>query len=233
MDEYIFILSAMRSGSTLLQHIVGQRPEVLSAGETKIEYHSREDFEQLKRHLLDYNGVKERADYIYLEKCVHRRYFPQPVQVDGIRIKYLFITRNPVPAMSSLLEQEGWPYAENTSSAAWYYDDRLKALVELAQKLDRKAAAFVTYEELVADPDPHLARLTRFLGMERPLVNRYPKQRWTAKISLGDVSDNIKASTILPAKRKNLVQLPGEMEASLKSLHKWTNECLADLCKGA
>ena len=232
MDEYIFILSAMRSGSTLLQHIVGQVPNVLSAGETKIEYESEADFEQLKRHLLEYNDIAEEGNYRYMEKCVHRRYYREPVPGDSMRIKYLFITRNPIPAMSSLLEQEGWPYTESMSSAAWYYDDRLKALVEFAQKLDRKTAAFVSYEDLVADPEPHLERLTRFLEVEKPLTNTYPKQRWTAKMSLGDVSDNIKASRILPDKRKNLLQLPEEMETSLVSLHKWTNECLADLCQG-
>jgi hypothetical protein len=234
-DEYIFILSAMRSGSTLLQHLVGQQEDVLSAGETKIEYHRESDLDQLKRYLKEYNSIEEEEDqkrYRYLEKCVHNRYFEEPFAINGNTLRYLFIIRDPVPAMTSLLELEGWPYAESRESAAWYYDNRFKALTEFAKKIpDPQNALFLSYEGLLENPESETERISQFLRCDPPLATDYPKQRWTAKLSLGDVSDNIKTSKIVPNKRKKLVALEPDTREELEALYSQTKDQLRDLCK--
>jgi hypothetical protein len=225
----------MRSGSTLLQHLVGQQSDVLSAGETKIEYKAQEDLARLKSYLKEYNNLEEEnaGPFRYLDKCVHNRYFPRPIPQTDHTIRYLFLLRDPVPAMSSLLELEGWPYAESKEAAAWYYTDRFKALVDFAGQLGNpQHALFLNYEELLQEPREPTRRISQFLKCKTPLSTDYPKQRWTAKLSLGDVSDNIKTSKIVPNRRKELVELDKEMATSLKALHHHTRDKLKELCRG-
>lgn len=221
--RYIFIISAMRSGSTLLQHLVGQQRHILSAGETKIEYLSRDDLKKLEDHLYGYNRIdpKSRRDArICLEKCVHDRYFPDPTPIEASDTRFLLILRDPIPALSSLLEQDGWPYTESIDAAAWYFRERTKSVQKFAEALrEKRRMHFIRYEDLLRDPAPHLAAMTRFLQLKEPLKPEYPKQKWTGKLSLGDVSQTIKEAKIVPNSRSRMAPLPEGLRAELSATH--------------
>ena len=233
--EYIFILSAMRSGSTLLQHLVCQQEDMLSAGETKIEYHGLEDLARLRAHLLEYNDrqADDGTRYRCVEKCVHNGYFPRPLAVATPEIRFIFLLRDPVAAVSSLLERKGWPYAESVESAVWYYNDRFTALVSFARLLQRpEDAVYIGYEDFLGGPSRHLRRLSGFLGLDQELTESYPKQKWTARLSLGDVSPNIHSRKIVPNERKELAEIPRDLEAGLRATHAWAVRSLTRACRG-
>lgn len=236
--RYIFILSAMRSGSTLLQHIAGQQEHVLSAGETKIEYTSPQQLTELQDYLFDYQDIppekRDPAQWVFLEKCVHPRYLPEITPAVTPQTRFLFILRHPHPSLSSLLEQKNWPYTESTEAALFYYKERLQQLINLATALpDPRKACFLTYEDLLRNPETHLAKLTAFLGMPSPLRQDYRSQKWTAKLSLGDVSENIRKREIIPNQRRDLVELTSAQHTELDNLYQATCQKLASLCKGS
>lgn len=235
--RYIFIISAMRSGSTLVQHIVGQQKHVLSAGETKIEYVDAGKLADLREHVFAYNAVPENEqaseDWIYLEKCVHDRYLPAIRPVERPDMRFIFILRQPHASLSSLLELKNWPYTESLESAAWYYTERPKVMVRLAREVNRpENAYFLTYEDFLENTERHLRGLTAFLGMPEPLTQEYRKQKWTAKLSLGDVSSNIKTQQVVANEREKLVDLPGELAQQLNRAFSDSCRELASICRG-
>ncbi len=232
--EYVFILSAMRSGSTLLQHIIGQESRALSAGETKLEYQILADLASLRDHLFSYNEIEEadrKADWLFIEKSVHERYVPSIENLQDPSIRFVFILRDPHAALTSLLERKGWPYTESIEAAAWYYTERPKQLVELARQLkDPKHAYFLTYEDLLAHTDLHLAGLSRFIKAAKPFEASYPKQKWTAVMSLGDVSGNIKREQIVKNQRDELVDMPSELYQQMTQTYEQCTASLNELC---
>ncbi|MGC9450629.1 MAG: sulfotransferase family protein [Oceanipulchritudo sp.] len=235
--QYIFILSAMRSGSTLLQHICGQQPHVLSAGETKIEYDQPDKLNELKQHLFAYNAVSEaqqkKTSWVFLEKCVHARYLPSLKPFPSKDMRFIFVLREPHAALTSLMERKNWPYTESLESGAWYYGERPKELVGLARELDRpENAYFLTYEDFLENTQQHLEGLTRFLRMPEPLQEEYRQQKWTAKLSLGDVSPNIKSRQVVANRRKELADIPESMAAGLKKAFEAARSELDRICLG-
>lgn len=235
--RYIFILSAMRSGSTLMQHIAGQQSHVLSAGETKIEYTLPDHLSILRQYLFTYQEVppenQSSSQWTFLEKCVHRRYLPAINPIDLPETRFLFIIRHPHPALSSLLELKNWPYSESTEAALFYYQQRFRELSELASSLQDPARAyFLTYEDFLAHPSQHLQRLSRFLQMPEPLQSGYRQQKWTAKLSLGDVSSNIRRKQIMPNDRRDLVQLSPTDRQQMEDLFAKTTAHLHQSCAG-
>jgi hypothetical protein len=235
--RHIFILSAMRSGSTLLQHIVGQHGHLLSAGETKIEYTHPDRLGELRDYLFEYQEIpadQRAADHwVFLEKCVHDRYLPATAPIEGPSVRFLFIVRQPHPALSSLMELKGWPYAESVEAAHWYYTHRFQSLVRLAAGMrNPELAYFLTYEDFVARTAYHLDGMTQFLGYAEPLLPAYPRQKWTARLSLGDVSDTIRSQQVVSRIQRPLVDLPPELAESLAANYLATVQQLATLCRG-
>ena len=235
--RYIFIISAMRSGSTLVQHIAGQQDHVLSAGETKIEYVEPGKLEELRQHVFAYNAIpgadQSRPGWVFLEKCVHDRYLPEMTPIERPDMRFIFILRRPHASLSSLMELKNWPYTESLESAAWYYNERPMQMVRLANQLKRpENAYFVTYEDFLENTERHLRGLSAFLKMPDPLKQEYRKQKWTAKLSLGDVSSNIKTQQVVANERDQLVELPGEMEQKLNATFEESCRSLDRICRG-
>lgn len=235
--RHIFVISAMRSGSTLMQHVIAQPPCVLSAGETKIEYTGPEKLEALRKHLFTYENISEgdrnSRPWVYLEKCVHDRYLPAIPPIENPQMRFVFILRHPHPALTSLMKLKGWPYTESVESAHWYYTHRFASIIKLAEGIgEPENAYFLSYEDFLENPEPHLAALTRFLGFKEPLKSVYPEQKWTAKLSLGDVSENIRSRKIVSYEKKPLIDMPDELKASLEETYRTAQSELAILCKG-
>jgi hypothetical protein len=86
------------------------------------------------------------------------------------------------------------------------------------------------YEDFLARPDAHLRELTGFLAFDQPLQPNYPKQKWTARLSLGDVSENIKTQRIQTGVQREVLAMSDALQAELESVHQQTAKELRRLC---
>jgi hypothetical protein len=195
--RYVFVLSHMRSGSTLLSHILGSHPKFVSAGESHFIHSAPADLQKL-----------------VVETCrrLHRVYLRPIYVVDQINwpnvteetlrspliYKCIILIRKPDGALKSMINSIGM-----TEKGAFdYYIERLKALVEYGQIL-KERALLVVYDDLVDQTDGTLTALTDFFEVSPPFDPNYKTLRITGK-GWGDVSNNILAGRVIRTQFHNV-----------------------------
>lgn len=210
--QIILILGHMRSGSTLLLHLLQTHPEVAALGERNSIYADGADLAQLviatrRAQARPLRGVRYVADQVN-----HNKFTPVPNLLGRRRVRALFLLRAPAPALASLLELSRRFYRDSWTPlrAVDYYCERLAELERLGAPLSPQGgqAAFLSYEALTTRPQPLLADLSAFLGLAPPLRAEYVVQSYTGK--RGDPGDRIRSGRILPA-----VQVEPSIEPSL------------------
>lgn len=207
--KILFLLSHMRSGSSLLTHILSSNPEIIGYGETHIQYSSEEDFKQLMlknylnvpefKRIKDFKNFRMNHQYI-LDKVLHNNKFLDNSFLTSGNVYVIFLLREPQRTLNSILDlKPHWSEEE----ALLYYSDRLKNLELYAQvinNLDR--AFFLTYEQLLNSTDLVLEKLQSFLETEHPFTENYKVFKTTGQPGVGDSKENIKAGQILRHSRE-------------------------------
>jgi hypothetical protein len=192
--QIVFIMGHMRSGSTLLMHILISNPELIGYGERNVPYRADDDLDELEiaarrsqRSLL--RGVSYVVDQIN-----HDEFTPAPELFKSERIRCIFLIREPEEAIQSLLRltqpsSDPWP----VERAIDYYVGRLNSLTALRDRVRGRAIA-VTYSELVDHAPETLKRLSFFLSLASPLEPEYSIQPFTGR--RGDTSERIRSGRI-------------------------------------
>ena len=169
--KVLLLLGHMRSGSTLLLHLLLTNPEIASLGERNAVYASRKDFS----HLAIAARLARRTPFGHMgyvaDQVNHTRFTPVPALLADSRLRLVFLLRRPEASLGSLLE-----LSRNYYRASWsvdravdYYATRLDELAALARSIpSANRAAFVRYEELTESPETTLENLRRFLGLSQP-----------------------------------------------------------------
>jgi len=202
-SNFLFIISTMRSGSTLLNHLLLQNNDIISIGETHTIYNTNNDLKMLMLRTYYYYRISMLKNYIFLEKCNHNYTIQTPSFIEDDRIKIIIMLRNPIETISSLLNTT-FPHSENINSAINYYNDRLIHIQELSNLIHkRKGCFFLTYDDLTKNSEDVLNSLSHFLGIKKPLTAQYKLHRWTTDLGgRGDrISKNILKGEIIRNKQ--------------------------------
>jgi hypothetical protein len=191
----LLILSHMRSGSSLLTHILVSNPEIIGFGETHINYESEMKLKALI--LRVYRTIRaKRMNHLYvLDKVLFNKKILDESIFLSPQIYYIFLVREPISALSSILKiKSDW----DETKALAYYLDRLSKLQDYAQSINNKHhALFLTNEQLMNQTTDVLLKLQHFLGIQTPLSEQYQVLKTTGMRGIGDSSENIKAGYIL------------------------------------
>ena len=216
--EVLMLLGHMRSGSTLLLHLLINHPLIAGLGERNAFYYTPADFVRLAIA----TRVRQRLPLARLRYIVdqinHTRFTPDLALLSHRRVRLLFLVRRPVAAISSLLALAG------TRGLAWsvkqsfdYYVERLDSLAHMARMQSTPArAAFVTYEDLTERPRETLSRLQSMLSVEPAFSETYRIHEFTGR--RGDPNANIRSGRIGSA--SPLVHLdlpPDEVERATRA----------------
>lgn len=219
--RYLFVLAPMRSGSTLLTFLLCSHPEILGYGETHVVYDSPAKLGELAERVCRAHGVERPASTYVLDKLLHDGLLRRPEVLAGTDLTCLFLLREPRRTLQSLVHQLG----STLDDAFTYYRERLASLEAYARVFPRRT--FLTYEELVAEPEPTLARLTRFLGLATPLSPEYRLQPLHDVKGVGDRSEAIRAGRILLNPRELTVELPADRLAEAEAAWRRCTAALA------
>ena len=173
----LFICGHMRSGSTLLHHLLISHPEIIGCGERQEKYASAEDFDQLRieAHMRRLSFLRR---YRYVSDQVnHNELFQSPDILNEDSVRAIFLIRQPQPAVASMVAVLGRPGRARPITremAVAHYRARLDTLSRYARQIERRTRAFtLTYDELVDDTLRTLGRLTAFLQLRSPLTDHY------------------------------------------------------------
>ena len=230
----LFILSHMRSGSSLLSHILISNPEIIGFGETHIQYSSELDFKRLMmkvywqgqefrkipRHL---ENLSMNHQYI-LDKILHNNKFLSDIFLASERVYTIFLLREPTKTLPSLLDlKPHW----SQQNALEYYIQRLLALENYAQLInDKKRTLFITYNQMLQETFSVLTYFQKFLGTKEGFSEEYQILKTTGKRNVGDHKGNIKAGRIVRNQRE--LKIPVDRQLIEKANH-YYNQSLSKL----
>lgn len=223
----LLILGHMRSGSTLLLHVLLGNDGIGGMGERNATYSSKSDLAKLVvATRLARRRPFARFRYV-VDQINHSRFTPDTALLEHPRVRLLFLIREPEPSLASLLEltrrasYEPW----SLERAVDYYVERLGTLMRIARSLATPThAASLTYEELTERPQETLARLASFLGMDSPFSESYPVHDFTG--TRGDPGQDIRTGHI---QRPRPAETPRFSEAQIGPGTRAYAECRGQL----
>ncbi|NER83309.1 MAG: sulfotransferase family protein [Leptolyngbya sp. SIO1D8] len=205
----LWILSHMRSGSSLLTHILNTNPEIIGYGETHIGYQSAEDFKRLMckaywegqeyQNLFDLKKLTLQETYV-LDKLLHNNKILDINLLSSQNIYALFLVREPRRSLVSILDiKPNWSEAEVLS----YYCNRLKTLVTYAKHINApNRALFLQYAQLIDDSSLVFESLQDFLGTQTGFTEKYQILKTTGAKHIGDPRGQIRSGQIVRTQRE-------------------------------
>lgn len=212
----------MRSGSSLLTHLLVNHPGIEGFGECWIRYEGASDFRELIARVRLYNALERlcRRRYagpgdaqIILDKLLHNKLLPCLELLNEPQLKLIFLLRQPRDVVSSLLRAgKPFPHSGSPEAAAGYCTSRLQALTRYAASIcEPRKSLWLQYEGLVNRTHETLQRLQAFLGLNRPMTESYEPTIATGLPGLGDPTRLIKTGRVARMHRPPAFDIPEEI----------------------
>ena len=227
--KYLFLLSHMRSYSSLLSHILGSHDNISGYSEMHLAYRKKLDLMTLRYRVYMSDKEKLNGNYIF-DKILHNHPISDNLLNDN-NIKVLFMLRKPEDTLRSIMKM-----SENMNNPSRindidkigsYYLKRLLQLKNLAERTDGRAI-YLDAEKIVNDTDFVLGYLTDWLQLKAPLSSEYKTFSKTGEPGFGDPSDNIKQGKIIKNRKQPDVTIPDEI---LKTAQEKYNRCRETIMK--
>lgn len=195
-QEWLFVMGHMRSGSSLLVHLLNSNSDILGYGETHITYWGRRSLAKLHLHNLErftQNGVDVEPLRYAMDKILHD-HIPNLSVLNVSPLKVIITVRTPDRALPSIIDLN-LPSIQQPEDALAYYESTLNRLDRWIDAYDRPYVV-VDYDDLVSDPEPILQTITTYLALDEPLTPTYEVMWATGERGIGDSSEVIRAQTI-------------------------------------
>jgi hypothetical protein len=222
----LFILSHMRSYSSVLSHVLGSHPQIDGYCETHLRYRFSFDLLRLKWRVRKLTGEPLRGRYV-LDKILHN-YAVATAILENPQTRAIILLRQPVDVVQSIVHMGRHldlnEQNSNVANATQYYVERLGQLTKLARAFGKRAA-FVESETLMSRTDEALSFLQNFLSLDSPLERRYRSFSKTGKPGYGDPSEMIHSGEIgQRSQQRPTYSIPTALIAQAVAAH---SECLS------
>lgn len=214
VDSPVFVLSPVRSGSTLLRVLLNSHSRIRAPH----EMHLRTLGVQFKRHFTAEAMRELELDRKELEHLLWDRVLDLELERTGKKVivdktpanthiwrrlreawpeaKFIFLLRHPGAIVTSLENRRTDPDREAIVTEVLRY---ARDLEEARQELE---GITVTYERLTADPESTTKDICSYLGVEweAGMLDYGRQDHGTFRPQMGDWSENIKSGEIRPAR---------------------------------
>ena len=198
--RFLFVVSHMRSFSSLLCHILGSHPEISGYAEAHLSYFGRLDLQRLVRKVQDSTGNAALGRYV-LDKVLHNRREIAPDILSRPEMKVVFLLRKAEDTFPSLMNMKPTPDAakrrfSDPARALDYYAGRLSQLERYGALVDGNGF-FLESEKLIGETDRVLGDLSRWLGLKQQLNADYRTFPFTGAPGYGDPLPTIRTGRIV------------------------------------
>jgi hypothetical protein len=196
--QHIFLLSHMRSYTSLFGHIMGSNPHICGYYEMHIGYYSWKSL--IRQKLLYFEQELPKPGFRYMfDKILHDEHGMSLDILMRKNVKPIFCLRHPqdvIPSILKLYQQVDPTHAFNSESCATaYYIQRLTTLEGLANALERDFF-YLDAEAIKLDSQRCLDDLSDWLTLRIKLSPQYELQKNTSKARFGDSSGNLNVGRI-------------------------------------
>lgn len=229
--RYLFVLSPMRAGSSLLGHVLTSNPGIIGYGENHVPYNCPSDLRELAYRTAH---VQKDLDLSQKEYVMDKLVWNYPMADAVLRNKearFIFLFRDPADLFNSAagLGAVSSSHKKYQTPSVWmdYYRERLKVLQQQAVRVnDRGRCLILRYEDLLEKTESVLKQLQEFLGTAAPFSENYTTTERTGSLQYGDPSSNLRSGRILHGGQSapRRFNLPAELEEEALRLQ---DECLA------
>ncbi|MFG6096377.1 sulfotransferase family protein [Leptothoe sp. ISB3NOV94-8A] len=236
--RFLLLLSHMRSGSSLLTHLLTTNPEVIGYGETHTNYADANDFKGLLkkvywqaqdfRKLGDVQNLRMNHQYV-MDKVLHNKKFLNHDWLQSEQVYAIFLLREPERSLASIADlKPHW----NQQDTIEYYAERMAVLVDYARLINNpERMLVVTYEQLLDNTSKVLTTLQEFLHTQAPFTEEYKVLKTTGMKGVGDPKGKIKAGKIVRSQRQLTQSFPTELVERAKQIHHDCQAALIELCQ--
>jgi hypothetical protein len=219
-NRYVFILGHMRSGSSLLCHLLCTSDDILGYGETHNNYRRRSDLAKLLMALRKQTGLSPLRCRYALDKIVSSQHVICRAILNDSRSRFIFLVREPIASVASLVAMRRQFKAESDqqliSFATQHYTERLEQLTQFAEAIDdRGRSLLVTHEQLLTRTPETFRTLESFLDLSEPLREDYKILPTTGQPGVGDPSANIRLGRISRSLPRKHIELSPALRARL------------------
>lgn len=209
-DRYVFLLSHMRSYSTLLSHVLGSSPEIAGYTESHVKYHRRSDLLRLRWRVGRALKRWPTGRYLLDKQLYNAMHLPRQVEeLPGFRA--LIFIREPADTLASIRRLAGKeraaPWYRDWDAVARYYCGRAHALAAHGVVLGARALAFRA-ETIVEDAPGLFDAIEAHLGLVAPLTSQYRVQPLTGRGGHGDPGEWIHAGRIVRSRTAERLDAP-------------------------
>lgn len=225
--KWLFILGHMRSGSSLLVHLLNSNPEVLGYGETPIRYWGRWSFVELHDHVHDKfetHGEPPGSKYRYVMDKILWPHIGNRELLTQVPLNIVVIVRTPKEALPSILGL-GLENIQTPKQALTYYEERLEQMREILSTYD-SPFVLTTYGDLTDQTDEALLEITKYLALDEKLTPTYETMWSTGKSGIGDPSDRIEAKQVQSTNTSYNMDIdPDILERAQEKLRRFRSFC--------
>lgn len=197
--RYLFIMSHMRSYSSLLCHILNSNPEVAGYVEMHESYTTSLDLFKLTMRVRELTGEQLQSGQYLLDKLLFNYEISQQMLARD-DIAMLFTIREPEKAIRSIIamgrKRRKPDWKSRPHRVVDYYARRLGRLSEIAADKPRRSLFFEA-DQLIDDTPALLEAFGSFLELKQPLRSTYETFEYTGKPKFGDPSKFISTGRIV------------------------------------
>ena len=207
-QRFVFVLAHMRSGSSLLVHLLNTNRDIVGFGETHLSYPTPVHLDQLVDCVKTTMGLKQIEEKFVLDKILHNKHDLGHEVLADRRLKFVFLIREPRGAIRSTMGLRAYnpdtPW-QDPLRATRHYTNRLPCLAELAEQINqRDRCLLLSHDQLFQSTPEVFKALESFLNLSEPLTETYDVLSTSGTPGIGDMSPWIKAGRII-RQRKALV----------------------------
>lgn len=231
--NYIFILSHMRSYSTLLSHILANNSDICGYSEMHIPYYNSFDLQILKFRSMERYGDHVNRKYL-LDKILGNNH---KISVNILRKKNLsniFLVRNYNDTLKSIIRMVSAPGIKsprisNENEAAAYYIKRLSKLKEYSRTSKGKNI-FIKSESLINKTEETFELLSDYLNLMEELSPDYNTFEYTGIAGYGDPLEFINSGKIVRHRNHKDIKISAKTSLIYEKAY---NECCVVLTENS
>lgn len=192
----VFILSHMRSTSTLLSHVLSSHEKICGHRELHSSYTNLSHKIKTRSMLYQEKDSYIKSEYV-LDKVLHNKLIINESVFSQLP-KYIFLLREPKRTMTSMIKMH--LKDNNTEDSLYkleeYYINRVECLTNLWLQL-RGDKIYISSEDLTVRTSHTLEQIARFLSLDTPFQEAYSTYSDTGVNGIGDASEHIRSGKIL------------------------------------
>jgi hypothetical protein len=221
-NNFLFILGHMRSGSTLLCHLLCSSDDIVGFGESHNNYRRRSDFAKLLMSVRTRTGHNPLKYRYVLDKIVGTQHIMSPTVLTDRRTRYLFLVREPLASLASMVAMRRHFHPDETPEqvlafAIQHYTERLGQLLQLAETIDDpQRCLLVTHQQVIDETPATFKAFESFLDLRAPLREEYDIMPTTGQSGIGDPFGNIRLGRISRSLPKKHVELSAPQQVKLE-----------------